>query len=88
MLLHTPPDPAENDDVNWGDSAWMLVGCLAHAVASKQSFDDSLSDKRRAALYQQVFDEAMRGFAIIVREHISGGEVQAAAQQRGVWPSS
>ncbi|MGZ6388229.1 MAG: hypothetical protein ACXWQZ_03090 [Ktedonobacterales bacterium] len=83
MPLQTPPDPAEHDDVNWSDSAWMVVGCLAQAVACKLCFDDSLPGTRKEA-----FDEAMHRFAIIVREHISGGEVQAAAQQRGVWSLS
>lgn len=80
---HGLPDPLEDDDgdMDWGASAWMMLHCLAFALAYHQNFDDSSSDK-----HQQAYEDAMRRFAITIREHISGAEVQAAARQKAVWP--
>lgn len=83
MPSQTPADPAEHDKTCWGDSAWMVVDRLACAVVSKQQKDDSVPGKRREA-----FAQALQRFALIVREHISGVDVQVAAQQSGAWPVS
>ncbi len=85
LVRDIPPqmltDPAESDDAHWSGCARMIVDRLANALAYHQSFNDSSPDRR-----QQAHDNAMRRFAIIIRERITGAEVQAAAQQRGVWP--
>ncbi|MBV9711824.1 MAG: hypothetical protein JO011_13040 [Ktedonobacteraceae bacterium] len=75
------PDLAEHDQVLWCGSAWMMVDCLAQALASHQSPDDPPPGER-----QHAFEKAMCRFAILIREHIVGTEVQTAAQQRGAWP--
>jgi hypothetical protein len=79
----TPPDLTENDEIPWSSSAWMLVNCLAHALVDHQSFNTSIPSER-----QQAFDSAMHRFAIAIRERITNAEIQAAAQQRGIWPFS
>jgi hypothetical protein len=70
-----------NNDTDWGVSAWMMLHCLANAPAYHQNVDDVSPGKR-----QQAHDDAMRQFAITVREHITAAEVQTAAQQSEVWP--
>ena len=79
--LQMPPDPTESDDVSWSGSAWMIVDHLAYALTSHQSVDESSPNRRIDA-----FGNAMRRFAITIRERITGIEVQAAVHQRGIWP--
>ncbi|HEU5375194.1 MAG TPA: hypothetical protein VFV38_07135 [Ktedonobacteraceae bacterium] len=71
-----PPDIAEHDHVLWCGSAWMMVDCLAQALASHQSPDDTPPGER-----QHVLEKAMRHFSILIREHIIGTEFQTAFQQ-------
>lgn len=77
------PDLAEDDQVSWCGFAWMMVDRLAWALAYHQSPDDTPPGE-----HQRAFEKAMHHFAILIREHISGIEVQTTAQERGVWPRS
>lgn len=76
-----PADLTEPEYAGWCEDAWMMVHCLAQALASHQNPDDTSPGE-----HQRAFEKAMGRFAILIREHISGIEVQTAAQQRGVWP--
>lgn len=78
-----PADLAEPDHAGWCEYAWMMVDCLARALAEHQNPDDIPPGE-----YQRAYEKAMGRFAILIREHISRIEVQTAAQQRGVWPRS
>jgi hypothetical protein len=78
-----PADLAEPDHAGWCEGAWMMVNCLAQALAFHQNADDTPPGER-----QRAFEKAMCRFALLIREHISGVEVQTAAQERGQTPRS
>lgn len=85
LVRDLPPslssDHTERDQVFWCGSAWMMVDCLAQAIAYHQSPDNAPPGER-----QRIFEKAMRRFANLIREHIVWTEVQTTAQQRGIWP--
>lgn len=65
------------------EGAWELADRLAHALALHGGWgiDDDPPNG-----YQHAYAEAMRRFALTIRGQITGAQVQAAAQQSGVWP--
>ena len=73
----------DDGDGDWGGYAWMMLNRLADARRYHQNCDERSSGKR-----QEAHDEAMRHFARTIREHITGAQVRAAAQQSAVWPLS
>ena len=79
MPPQTSPDPVTNNETSWSNSAWMIVNCLAHALAHHQGFNDNMPGE-----HQQTFDVVMHRFASAIRERITAAEVQAAAQQRDI----
>jgi hypothetical protein len=78
-----PPDEILHDDL-LEQGTWCLVDHLAHAQALHQGWGGSDDDPPEG--YQHAYAEAMRRFAITIREGITGAQVQTAAQQRGIWP--
>jgi hypothetical protein len=82
LVGECPPQVIPDDLFEQG--SWCLVDHLAHTSALHQR--GGSSDNESPDTYQHAYAEAMRHFASTVRGHITGVQVQEAAQQRGVWP--
>jgi len=82
LVGEIPPQTLPDDLLEQG--TWCLVDHLAHAQALHQGWGGSDDDPPEE--YQHAYAQAMRRFAITIREGITGAQVQAAAQQRGMWP--
>ena len=83
VVAWSPPRLPDEHDEQFEEGIGSLVAQAAQAAALQQAGGDEEVALER---YPRALASARQHFADVVRQHITGAQVQEAAHQRGLWP--